>query len=120
MLLYGCAVIVGAVQGFLTLDPRIQRMDTILKRMGSIVFLVYCCLPFIILAFNAIWRLKTGEPAAKVGSFDRDVRQAGIGQKSWDRNATVWKNSAILLVSASLVTFEYVGRERVLPAISSE
>lgn len=95
------------MQGFLTLDPSIQRTDTILKRMGSVVFLVYCCLPFIILSFNAIWRLKTGEPAGRVK--EDGIRQPGIGQESWDSNVTVWKNTAILLVSASLVTFEYVG-----------
>lgn len=104
-------VIVGAVQGFLTLDPSIQRTDTILKRMGSVVFLVYCCLPFIILSFNAIWRLRTGPPVVsnRMEKYDPSV---GIGRKSWDDNRTVWKNSAILLVSASLVTFEYVRRTR--------
>lgn len=101
-------VIVGAVQGFLTTNPKVQHIDTILKRIGVVVFLVYCCLPFIILSFNAIWRLKTGEPAVQVGEYDTRHRGPGIGQKSWDSNLTVWKNSAIILVSASLVTFEYV------------
>lgn len=103
-------VIVGAVQGFLTLDPSIQRTDTILKRMGSVVFLVYCVLPFFILGFNAIWRLKTGPPAANRSEKYDYIQTVGIGAKSWDDNSTVWKNSAILLVSASLVTFEYVSR----------
>lgn len=100
------SVIVGAIQSFLTLDPDLQRTDTILKRVGITAFFVYCTLPFIILAFNAIWRIRSGAPSASL----LEKPTSGIGLKSWDEDRTVWVNTAPIVVVAALVSFEYVSR----------
>ena len=98
------AVIVGAIQSFLTLDARLQRIDTILKRVGITAFFIYCVMPFFILAFSAIWRLRTGELNDQIN----EKPAPGIGVKSWTSNRTVWINSLPVLTVALLVSFEYV------------
>ena len=61
-------------------------------------------MPFFILAFSAIWRLRTGELNDQIN----EKPAPGIGVKSWTSNRTVWINSLPVLTVALLVSFEYV------------
>lgn len=97
--------ITAAIQGFLTLDPRLQSIDNTLKRVGITAFLVYSALPFPLVAANAVARYRRGKPTE---FLDRKLLPPGIGNKSWQKNREVLYNSLIILAVSTLVTFEYV------------
>lgn len=101
----GLLAITGAVQGFLAKSQHIQRIDTTLKRLGVTAFLVYCCLPIPILAINAYFRVTRRQTTE---TYEEKKPAPVIGVKSWEKDSTVWLNSAIILASASLLIFEYV------------
>lgn len=92
-------MIVGAVQTFLTTDPSILTTDAILRKVGSTALFIYTILPFPILAFNAAWRMRRQSSPAKYS--------ADYGIKYWNTESEVWRNSALLLLIASCLVFEY-------------